>query len=144
MIEALSTRTNKIRTFLLLGVCGLSAITSGIVGIDDNPPGVLLAFLAAVALVLAFCHPWRTARKFMVLLLASVLGFLLFVILSILTDSILQNPASPVTLQKLIENPVSDALALAFTMICSAALVVGAIGSLVLFLRNRHQGQMKV
>jgi uncharacterized membrane protein (UPF0136 family) len=78
MIAAFSTPYNRTRTFILLAVCGLLAIAAAAIGIDDNPPGVLLAFLAATAFVLAFVHPWRTARKFMFLLLASFLGFVLY------------------------------------------------------------------
>ena len=84
MIDAFLTPRNRIKTFIFLVTCGLLAIASIVVGIDDNPPGSLLAFLAAAAFVLAFVHPWRTVRKFMFILLASVVGFVLFVILSII------------------------------------------------------------
>ncbi len=84
----------RIITLILLAVCGLLAIAASVIGIDDNPPGILLAFLAATAFILAFVHPWRTPRKFLFLLLASVLGFGLFIILNILLDSITQNPAT--------------------------------------------------
>jgi hypothetical protein len=58
VLEALSTPHNRTVSFVLLFVCGLSAIASGVVGISDNPPGILLAFLAAAAFVLGFVHPW--------------------------------------------------------------------------------------
>jgi uncharacterized membrane protein YccC len=57
MIAAFSTPRNRIKTFILLAICGLLAIAAAAVGIDDNPPGILLAFLAATAFVLAFVHP---------------------------------------------------------------------------------------
>ena len=98
MIDALSTLHNRTRTIILLVICGLSAIASTFIGIDDNPPGGLLALLATVALILAFAHPWRTARKFMFLLLASVLGIVLFIIQDIISNSIAQNPATSGTL----------------------------------------------
>jgi len=144
MIDAFSTPRNRIKTFIFLVTCGLLAIASVVVGIDDNPPGVLLAYLAATAFVLAFSHPWRTARKFMFLLLASVLGFILFIILSMISDSIVQNPASSDTLQKLIESPVNEALSIIFAMLCSAAFLVGVVGAVVMFIRNRRQSERKV
>ena len=144
MIDAFSTPRNRIKTFIFLVTCGLLAIASVVVGIDDNPPGVLLAYLAATAFVLAFSHPWRTARKFMFLLLASVLGFILFMILSMISDSIVQNPASSDTLQKLIESPVNEALSIIFAMLCSAAFLVGVVGAVVMFIRNRRQSVRKV
>ena len=144
MIDAYSAPRNRIKTFIFLVTCGLLAIASVVVGIDDNPPGVLLAYLAATAFILAFSHPWRTARKFMFLLLASVLGFILFIILSMISDSIVQNPASSDTLKKLIESPVNEALSIIFTMLCSAAFLVGVVGAVIMFIRNRRQSERKV
>ncbi len=139
MTGSFPTSNNRRMTLILLAICGLLAIAAVAMGIDDNPPGVLLAFLAATAFVLAFVHPWRTARKFMFLLLASVLGFILFIILSIISDSIVQNPASSDTLKKLIESPVNEALSIIFAMLCPAALIIGAVGSVVMFISNRRQ-----
>jgi uncharacterized membrane protein (UPF0136 family) len=139
MIEALSTPRNRIRTLILLVICGLLAIAAAVVGINDNPPGILLAFLAATAFVLAFIHPWRTARKFIFLLLASVLGFVLFVILNIVFDSVAQDPTTSSALKDLIQSPAIDALNLILAMICPAALIVGAVGSVTMFIRSRHQ-----
>jgi hypothetical protein len=139
VIDASSTPRNRIKTLILLVICGLSAIASAVVGIDDNLPGILLAFLAATAFVLAFAHPWRTARKFMFLLLASVLGFVLFVILNIIFDSVAQDPATSGALQDLIQSPAIDALNLIIAMICPAAFIVGAVGSAAMFIRSRRQ-----
>jgi disulfide bond formation protein DsbB len=139
MIDAFSTPHNRIKTLILLVICGLSAMAAAAVGIDDNPPGILLAFLAAIAFILAFVHPWRTAKKFMFLLLASVLGFVLFVILSIIFDSIAQNPATSGVLQDLMQSPAFDTLNLIIALICPAAFIVGAVGSVAMFIRNRRQ-----
>jgi hypothetical protein len=139
MIDAFSTPRNRIKTCIFLVTCGLLAIASVVVGIDENPPGVLLAYFAATAFVLAFSHPWRTARKFMFLLLVSILGFILFIIVSMISDSIVQNPASSDTLQKLIESPVNEALSIIFAMLCPAAFLVGVVGAVVMFIRSRSQ-----
>jgi len=139
MIDALSTPHNRIKTFILLVICGLLAIAATVVGIDDNPPGILLAFLAATAFVLAFVHPWRTARKFMLLLLASVLGFVLFVILNIIFDSVAQDPATSGALKNLIESPAMNALNLIIVMLSPAAFIVGAVGSVAMFIHSRRE-----
>jgi uncharacterized membrane protein (UPF0136 family) len=139
MIDALSTQPNRIRTFTLLVISGLLAIDAAVVGIDENPPGILLAYLAATAFVLAFAHPWRTARKFMFLLLASVLSIVLFIILNIISDSVTQDPATSGALKDLMQSPAMDALSVIFAMLCPAAFIVGAVGSVVMFIRNRRQ-----
>jgi hypothetical protein len=139
MTSAFSPPKNRKMMLILLAICGLLAIAAVVVGIDDNLPGILLAFLAATAFVLAFVHPWRTARKFMFLLLASILGFVLFIILNIILDTVAQNPANTGTLQDLLQSPAIAAVSIIIIMICSAAFIVGAVGSVAMFIRNRHR-----
>ena len=139
MTRAFSTPHNRIMTFILLAICGLLAVAAGVVGIDDNFPGILLAFLAATTFVLAFVHPWRTAKKFMFLLLASVLGFVLYIILNIILDTAAQDPATAGALQDLLQSPIVNAFSIIITMICSAAFIVGAVGAVAMFIRNRRQ-----
>jgi len=139
MSDAFSTPSNRIKALILLAICGLLAIAAVAVGIEDNLPGILLAFLAATTFVLAFAHTWRTARKFMFLLLASVLGLVLFVILNIILDTVAQNPATSGALQDLIQSPFANTLSLIIVMVCPAALIVGAVGSVAMFIRNRRQ-----
>jgi hypothetical protein len=140
MIEALSTPRNRITTLIFLVICVLFAFSATSIGIDDNPPGVLLAFLSATVFILAFAHPWRTTRKFIFLLLASIIGFILFVILNIILDSIAQNPATSSATRNLTQSPTTDSLVLIISMLCAAALLVGTVGSVIMLIRNRrHQ-----
>ena len=139
MTAAFSTPSNRNKTFIFLAICGLLAIAAATVGIDDNPPGILLAFLSATTFVLAFVHPWRTAKKFMILLLASVLGFVLYIILNIILDTAAQDPATAGALQGLLESPVANALSIIIAMLCAAAFIVGAVGSVVMVIRNRRR-----
>ena len=57
MLEALSTPRNRNLTLVFLAICCASATTAVVVGVSDNPPGILLAFGAVTALVLAFVPP---------------------------------------------------------------------------------------
>jgi len=139
MTSAFSTPHNRKMTLSLLAICGLLAIAAVAAGIEDNLPGILLAFLAAIAFVLAFVHPWRTARQFMILLLASILGFVLFTILVIFLDTAAQDPATTGALQDLLESPVVNAVNIIIAMICPAAFTVGAVGSVAMFIRNRRR-----
>ena len=139
MTSAFSTPHDRKITLIFLAMCGLLAIAAVIVGIDDNLPGILLAFLAATAFVLAFVHPWRTARKFMFLLLASVLGFALFIILNIILDTVAQDPATSGALQDLIQSPAIEAFSIIVAMICPAAFILGAVGSVAMFIRSRRR-----
>jgi hypothetical protein len=139
MIAAFSTPSNRNKTFILLAICVLLAIAAAAVGIDDNPPGILLAFLAASAFVLAFVHPWRIAKKFMFLLLASVLGFILYIILNIILDTATQNPAASSGLRDLTQSPIFNGFSIIIVMICAAAFIVGAVGSVAMAIRSRRR-----
>ena len=81
MVEAFS-KVQRRRTFLLLVMCGALAAAAGVVGIDDSTVGGSLAWLSAIALVLAFAHPWRTSRRFLLLTGASVVAFVACAVLS--------------------------------------------------------------
>jgi hypothetical protein len=139
MTSAFSTPHNRKMTLIIFTISGLLAIAAVVVGIDDNLPGILLAFLAAIAFVLAFVHPWQTAKKFMFILLASVLGFVLFIILNIILDTVVQNPATTGALRDLLQSPVVEAFSIIIGMICAAAFTVGAVGSIAMFIRNRRR-----
>ncbi len=82
VLEALSTPRNRTITFVFLAACCALTIAAVAVRVGDNPPGILLAFLAAAAFVLAFVHPWRTARQFRFLFYASFLSVVFFGVLA--------------------------------------------------------------
>lgn len=138
MFDSFSIPRNRIKTLILLVICGLLAIAAAVVGINDNPPGILLSFLAATAFVLAFAHPWRTARQFRFLLYASVLGLALFVILNNVFAAVAHNSATAGSLQYLLQGFAVAAFFLG-TLICPAAFIVGAVGSVAMFIRNRRR-----
>ena len=140
MEEAFSP-SNRVKTIILLVLCVSAAIGAIMLGIDDNLPGILLAFAAAIAFVLAFVHPWRSPRKFLYLLLAAVLGLILFVVLNILIDTAAQNPASPLVLREMADSPTFEIISMIITMLCPAALLIGAVGWIVMFIRGRRKVQ---
>ena len=139
MSAAFSTPSNRNKTFILLAICVLLAIAAAAVGIDDNPLGILLAFLSATAFVIAFVHPWRTTKKFLFLILASLLGFILFIILNIILDTAAQNPETAGGLPDLLQGPIVNAMSIIIAMICAAAFIVGAVGSVAMVIRRRRR-----
>jgi hypothetical protein len=136
MLQALATPRDRTRTLVFLALGGAAAIV--LVGISDNPPGILLALAAAVALVLAFVHPWRTRRQFGRLLLASVLGFLLFVVLYNVFDALAGMADHVAVLHGLLEG-VGGAAFLLATLVCPAAILVSVVALVVALIRNRRR-----
>ncbi len=137
MIGAFSTASNRKRTFILFAACGVLAIAAKAIGIDDNPPGLLLAFLSASAFVLAFVHPWRTSKQFLYLILASVLGFIVFVLLHNAFDFVASELGGSGIVPGLLDI-ISTAFFIFATLLCPPGLLVGVIGGAVMYIRERH------
>ena len=137
MLEAFSTPRNRSRTFILFAICGVLAVTAAAVGISDNPPGLLFAFLSASALVAAFVHPWRASKHFRRLIYASGLGFIVFAVL----HNVLEGVASKAGISGLVHDLLSGAGVACFlvaTLLCPPGLLVGAVGAVVMSRRERH------
>ncbi len=78
MIFISPNRQDRERSLLLLGSSAILALGALGFGIQDNSPGLLLAYLAAVALVLVFVHAWRSWRSFVWLAGGALFGIGLF------------------------------------------------------------------
>jgi hypothetical protein len=138
MIQAFSTSHNRNRTLILFAVCGVLAIAAKAIGISDNPPGLLLAFLSASAFVLVFVHPWRTSKQFRYLIYASVLGFIVFVFLHNVFDFVASKSGGAGIVPGLL-GITSAAFFIVATLLCPATFIVGAVGSVAMFIRSRRR-----
>ena len=140
MINALSTHHNRMLSAVFLAVSCISAIAAGVIGIEDNAPGILCAFIAAVALVLAFVHPWRSAKQFGLLMLGAVLCFVISGVLHNVFHGIAGSMESAQVSRKMLEGLGVAAFLLA-VLICPPAFMVGLVGSVVMFVRTHHQSK---
>lgn len=136
MLEAFSTSRNRTRTLLLLATCGLLIFAAVTVGIDDNLPGLLLAFFAAVALTVSFVHPWKTSRRYKWLMAAAGIGLIVFVVLHNVFDVI----ASAIGTTGLGHDLLVAASIVSFfvaILLCPPAFCVGVVGAIVLSRREK-------
>jgi hypothetical protein len=62
-----------------------------------------------------------------------------FAALNIVLDTTAQDPATAGALQYLQQNPVVEALSVIIAILCPAAFIVGAVGSVAMFMRNRRR-----
>lgn len=134
MLEAFSKPQNRKWTFIFLGFSAVFAIAAAVMGIDDNPPGILLAFLAITAFILAFAHPWKTARQFIRLLIASSLGIFVFGALVIACD-ILSLKFTGSSLVSGLLNFIST-ISLTIVLVCPSGILVGAGGAVLRAVRK--------
>lgn len=137
MLKAFSTPRNRTLTFVFLAVCVISGVVAAVIGISDNPPGIFSAFLAVISFILAFVHPWRTAKQYRRLLYAALIGFVIFAVLHNIFEALAGKTAGAGVLQIMLQGIGVAAFLLAI-LICPPAVVVGAVGAIVMFLRNRR------
>ncbi|KPL26533.1 MAG: hypothetical protein AMS23_01370 [Bacteroides sp. SM1_62] len=74
----------KKRFFIMLALAlsGCVLITvAAIMGVSDNLPGILLCYAGIVSLIFAFIHHWRKSKGYVILLVSSIIGFIVFAIL---------------------------------------------------------------
>ncbi len=69
------------RSLIFLALCAILWVSAFMIGIADNLPGLLLLYLGAFGLILAFVHGWRKSKKYMILTISSFVGFFVFAIL---------------------------------------------------------------
>jgi hypothetical protein len=138
VIEALSTHRNRVVTAVFLAIAAACAAAAGLVGISDNPPGILLAYGAAAALVLAVVHPWRSSRQYRYLLYASVLGFVVFAALHNVFEVVAGRLGGPGVVVAVLQG-IQVAAFLIAVLICPPAVIIGAAGAVVMWIRNRRR-----
>ncbi|MEN8120780.1 MAG: hypothetical protein ABFS35_10555 [Bacteroidota bacterium] len=120
--------------FIATGI--LLMIVALIFGISDNPPGIILAFISICAITLAFVHHWTKLKKFLVLLIGSVLGFPVFAVLHNLFYGLAIMAKDIIVVKQILEIlDVSSFLIAIF--LCPVGIIVGAIGSIVLAIKNK-------
>jgi hypothetical protein len=130
----------RLTTLLLLALGIVALVAALLVGIADNPPGLALLYAAVTLFLLALVHHWRTVRRFLVLLIASLLGFPVTAILHNLFYALAELAAE---LEGLAQ--VLGFLEVLFFMIavvvCPPGIVVGAVGAVVLGIRHLLQAR---
>lgn len=136
MLGALATPRNRRITLLLSTAAAGLVLAALLVGVSDNPPGIVLVALASVALVAAAVHPWRTPGPFVFLLVASIIGFVVLVVLHNLLDGVAGLMSDGNVLRLLAQGIGVTAFLLAI-FVLPAAVLVGAGGAIIMFFRER-------
>lgn len=137
MVEAISTPRNRNRTLFFLAICGILAFAAIAIGVDDNPPGLLLAFLSAASLTVAFVHPWRASGNFRRLMYASGLGLLVCGLLHNVLDAVASS-VEPSGLAHAMLGGAGVVFFLVAILLCPPAFLVGAVGAIVMSRRARN------
>jgi len=140
MIKSFMSTRNIIVSVILLVVCCILGAAANVVGIADNPPGIALAFLSTIALVLTFVHPLRNSKQFRYLVYTSGIGFILFAILHNVFEGI-SSKVGETSIAFSLLNGAGVASFLIAIFICPIGLLIGAIGAVIMSSRERRSKQ---
>jgi hypothetical protein len=86
LLRLKDNRRLRITLILLFIGCLLIAVAA-IIGIPDNLPGILLCYAGVASVIYAFIHHWKENKRFVKLLVASIIGFIVFAILHNVLES---------------------------------------------------------
>ncbi len=76
------TANRRLRITLILLFIGCSLVAfAAIIGIPDNLPGILLCYAGVASIIYAFIHHWKENKRFVKLLVASIIGLVVCIIL---------------------------------------------------------------
>ena len=78
--ETLMGERSRRITSILVVLAVILIIGAVVIGINDNLPGIVLCYIAAILIFVAFTHTWQR-RRFLILTAASFAGFFIFVLL---------------------------------------------------------------
>ncbi len=127
LVESYRRRTKRQMTLIILVKSVIAFILAGLVGIADNPPGILLFYLGTVLLVLAWVHAWRERKKFKWLAIGSLIGIPVFIVLYNLLYGLALMAEDYLVIAKALE--LLSALSFIFAlMICPVGFVIGLVG----------------
>lgn len=110
------------QTYIYLLLSVTSMLAALIVTIPDNPTGIILSFIASILFVLAFTLNWERPKPYIILLISSVIGFVLFAVLHNLFEAIGKEALWEV---------VGGFFFLLAIFICPAGTVIGIAGSII-------------
>ena len=128
---------DKKKTTVILLSTGLILILMAlIVGVSDNPPGIILLYLGFISLTLMFVHPWHTARPFFILFTGSLIGLPVFAVLHNVWHGLHTLVSDMIVLDPLFQflSVISFLIAL---IACPPGVLVGGIGSIIWYFKDK-------
>jgi len=131
-------KRNRKTTLIWITRSCVSLTVAFLIGISDNPLGLLLCYVAATALILAFVYPWRRVKKFLILAGASLIGFPIFVILHNLFYGLGEIARGIIVLEHVL-GFLHAAFFIVAVMVCPPGFLIGAVGSVVMYFKDRRK-----
>lgn len=118
------------KTYIYLMLSAISMIAALIVSISDNPPGIILSFMSSILFVLIFTHNWKKPKPYIILIISSVLGFVIFAVLHNVFEVIGKGTFWEV---------IGAFFFLLAIFLCPAGIIIGILGSIITAIKNERE-----
>ncbi len=124
------------RRLIYLGCAVILLGAAAVVGIADNPPGLLLALASSICVVLALTTGWQHPRKHFYLFAGSALAFAVTAILHNVFEAAASVAGAPWL--KAAGEAIGAAFFLIAIFLCPAGMLVGAVGGIASMFRRKQ------
>jgi len=135
MFRAILLPQNRKRTIIFFALFLVLMIAAGIIGLNDNPPGIFLAYFSAASFVLIFVHYWKSPIQFLKLMGYSAVLFVLTVLIHNFGE-VLAVSVSEMWLLHGILVAIHVSAFLIAVLLCPSAILIGAIGAVITSLKK--------
>ena len=126
-------------TLLLLTLAILAITIALIIGISDNPPGIIILYAGIILLIFSLVYIWRKIRSFLILLIVSIVGVPVFAVLHNIFYGIAELTSEVKILPEILR--LFDAMSFIIALIiCPSGIIVGMGGALILFVKRKKSG----
>jgi hypothetical protein len=131
-----STKPNLRKRLPFLACAVVLLAAAMLVGISDNPPGILLAFASSIVVVLALTMGWHHPRKHFYLFAGSALAFVVTAVLHNVFEAAASVAGAPWL--KAAGEAIGAVFFLIAIFLCPAGILVGAVGGIASMLRRKR------
>jgi len=138
IFKILFNEDNRKKTVILLSISIVLIFFALIIGIDDNPPGVLSIYVGFIFLMLTFIHYWRESKKFLILFVSSIIGGIVFGVLHNLFDGLQIMTGDVIVLSQILVFLSVTSFLIAL-LVCPPGILIGIVGSLVFYFKGRKK-----
>ncbi|MEN8125377.1 MAG: hypothetical protein ABFR32_09615 [Bacteroidota bacterium] len=120
-------------SLITLGI--ILIIIAFIVGISDNLPGISLLMFGVGSILFAFIHTWKKPKKFLILLLVSVIGFIGSVLFHNMFDAFAEMNKETMIIHNIL-NFFSVVFFFLGVIIFPVTAIVGIGGTIIMYIKK--------
>lgn len=130
--------TNRKWTLSLLCIGTILIIAGNLVGISDNPPGIVMVFLGMILLFFALIHSWRKPSYYLILAgISAGIIFLIFLGIYIYASLFLKPGSANVPTAA--GNFFEAFFMLTIIFICMPGIIAGLLGAIIRGVQKKTQ-----